>query len=294
MTEISAKAVAELRARTGAGMMDCKKALAEAGGDFEKAIIVLREKGIAKAGSKEGRATAEGIIATYIDENAAHGVMVEINCETDFVARTDNFRNFANNIARHIATKHPKTVDELLTQPFIDNASQTVGDYVKSMIATLGENILVKRFIAVPEGGAKASALATYTHTGDKLAVLVEFEGANGLASNDTFKGFARDIAMHVAAASPLAVKRDEVDPAKLAAEREIFKNQAIADGKPAAIVDKIADGRVEKYYSEVVLTEQLFVKDNDKTVGEFIKESVGKLGSNFQVRRFVRFRLGE
>lgn len=292
--EISAKAVAELRARTGAGMMDCKKALTEAGGDFEKAVVVLREKGIAKAGSKEGRATAEGVIATYLAGDGSVGAMVEINCETDFVARTDNFRDFAANIARHVVEKKPKNLDELLSQPFVGNASQTVDEYVKSMVAQLGENIQVKRFVMLPEGAQGGVVLASYTHTGDKLAVLVEFAGANGMASGDGFKGFARDVAMHVAAAAPLAVKRDDVDPTKLAAEREIFKNQAIADGKPAAIVDKIADGRVEKYYSEVVLSEQLFVKDNDKTVGEFIKESATKLGGDIQVTRFVRFRLGE
>ena len=196
--DITASMVKELRTKTGAGMMDCKKALSEANGDVEKAITVLREKGIAKAASKEGRQTAEGVVASYIHAGDKLGVMVEINCETDFVARTDQF------------------------------------------------------------------------------------------------KGFARDVAMHIAATNPSCVSREEIDPALLEKEREIFKKQALKEGKPEKIIEKIVNGKIEKYYAETVLLEQAFVKDNDKTIEELVKETIAALGENMNIRRFSRFRLGE
>ena len=196
--EVSAKMVKELREQTGAGMMDCKKALVESAGDYEKAVVYLREAGISKAAKKEGRSTAEGVIATYVHAGDKLGVMVEINCETDFVARTD------------------------------------------------------------------------------------------------PFKEFGRNIAMHIAASAPLCVEREELDQEAIEKEREIYRHQALKEGKPEKIVDKIVDGKVEKYYSEVVLLEQPFVKDSDKTVGEYVKETIGALGENMRVRRFSRFRLGE
>ncbi|MBD3257194.1 translation elongation factor Ts [candidate division GN15 bacterium] len=196
--EITAKMVKELREKTGAGMMDCKKALAETDGDVEKAVNVLREKGIARAASKEGRATSEGLIASYIHAGDKLGAMVEINCETDFVARTDDF------------------------------------------------------------------------------------------------KTFARDIAMHIAASAPLCVNRDEVDQTLLEKEKEIYRHQAENEGKPEKVVEKIVEGRLEKYFAEVVLTEQPFVKDTDKTIADLVTEKIGSLGENIQIRRFTRFRLGE
>jgi len=196
--DISATQVKELREQTGAGMMDCKKALTEAKGDFEEAAKLLREKGIAKAASKAGRTTSEGCIASYIHAGDKLGVMVEINCETDFVARTEQFKKFAH------------------------------------------------------------------------------------------------DVAMHVAASSPLCVERTELDTKVLEQEREIYRAQALNEGKPEKILDKIVDGKIEKYYSEVVLLEQPFVKDNDKTVGDVLKETIGALGENIMIKRFARFRLGE
>ncbi len=196
--EITAKMVKDLREKTGAGMMDCKKALAEAGGDFEKAVVVLRERGVAKAAKKEGRATAEGVISSYIHPGDKLGVLLEVNCETDFVARTDQFKQFVH------------------------------------------------------------------------------------------------DLAMHIAAAAPLCVDREEIDQDMINEERGIYRQQALNEGKPEKIVDKIVDGKIDKYYSEVVLLEQPFVKDDDKTVADFIKETVGSLGENIKVSRFARFRLGE
>ncbi len=196
--DITAKMVKELRDKTGAGMMDCKKALGETNGDLDAAVTNLRERGIAKAASKEGRQTSEGLIASYIHPGDKLGVMVEINCETDFVARTDQFQRFA------------------------------------------------------------------------------------------------RDIAMHVAASAPVCVDREGVDAKLIEEESKIFRTQAENDGKPANIIDKIVEGRIEKYYSEIVLLEQPFVKDTEKSVSDLVKETIGSLGENIQIKRFTRFRLGE
>ncbi len=196
--QIDAKMVKELREQTGAGMMDCKKALTETDGDFEKAVTVLREKGIAKAAKRSGKSTSEGLIASYIHAGNKLGVLVEVACETDFVARTDDFGNLA------------------------------------------------------------------------------------------------RDIAMHIAAAAPICVERDQVDPELIRKERDIYRQQALNEGKPEKIIDKIVDGKIEKYMAEVVLMEQAFVKDGDRTIGDLIKEKIGSLGENIQIKRFCRFRLGE
>ncbi len=283
--EISAQQVKELREKTGAGMMDCKKALAESGGDLEKAVSILREKGIAKAASKEGRATSEGIIVSVIHSGDKLGAMVEINCETDFVARTDKFRDFAKQIATAIGPMTVTTVDDLMVQKM---NGKPVADVVKETIGSLGENMLLKRFVRIKTD----DYVTSYIHPGDKLGVMVEISG--GPASDDRFRVFARDIAMQVAATSPMCVRREELDQDVLAKEREIYRQQAKNEGKPEKIIDKIADGKIEKFYSEVVLTEQLFVKDNDKTIGGLVKETSAALGSPIAIKRFVRFRLGE
>ena len=283
--EISAQQVKALREKTGAGMMDCKKALAESAGDLEKAVSILREKGIAKAASKEGRTTSEGIIISVIHPGDKLGAMVEINCETDFVARTDKFREFAKQIATEIGPMTVSTVDDLLNQKM---NGKLVADVVKETIGSLGENMQLKRFVRFKSN----DYVTTYIHPGDKLGVMVEVSG--GSASDDRFRVFARDIAMQVAATSPMCVRREELDQSVLAKEREIYRQQAKNEGKPEKIIDKIADGKIEKFYSEVVLMEQLFVKDNDKTIGSLVKETSAALGSPVAIKRFVRFRLGE
>ncbi|MEK7775144.1 MAG: translation elongation factor Ts [Candidatus Zixiibacteriota bacterium] len=280
--EISASLVKDLRDRTGAGMMDCKKALGESNGDLERAATILRERGIAKASSKEGRATAEGVIATYINQGDKLAVMVEVNCETDFVARTDQFKAFARDVAVHLIGQG---------QSYVKENDAALDNLVKSAIAQFGENTQVKRFIRYQFTGGVAS----YTHPGDKLAVMVEVDCANqSIVAKDEFKTFARDIAMHVAATNPVCVKRDELDTSLLTKEREIYRQQALNDGKPAQIVDKIVDGRVEKYYGEVVLMEQPYVKDNDKTITDLVKSAIAQFGESVQIKRFIRYRLGE
>jgi elongation factor Ts len=286
--EISAQMVKELREQTGAGMMDCKKALAEAGGKFERAVEVLRERGIAKAASKEGRTTSEGLIVSHITSGEKLGVMVEINCETDFVARTDKFREFVAGVAQHVATSKAADVDSLLAEPMASGKS--VSDFVKETIASVGENMQIKRFARVATDGF----VTNYIHPGDKLGVMVEIAAGSAAADKDGFRAFARDIAMQIAATNPTAVSRDQLDQTFVAKEREILRHQTENEKKPAAVIDKIVDGRIEKFYSEVVLLEQPFVKDNDKTVKDIIKDKAAATGDNIQVRRFVRFRLGE
>ncbi|HVP07297.1 MAG TPA: translation elongation factor Ts [Candidatus Acidoferrum sp.] len=286
--EISAQMVKDLREKTGAGMMDCKHALAESKGDIEKAVAILREKGIARATSKEGRSTKEGIIWSHVHPSGKLGVMVEINCETDFVARTDKFRAFASDIANHVAASAPKNVDDLLAQAM---KGKPVSEHLKEIIGSIGENMGIKRFTRFDDGGF----VTTYVHPGDKLGVLVEITGPKeATAGQEKFKTFARDVAMQIAASSPVCVRREELDASLLASEREIYRKQALNEGKPEKIVDKIVDGKIEKYFSEVVLLEQPFVKDNDKSVGDLVKETAGALGETIVIKRFARFRLGE
>ncbi len=286
--EITAQLVKELREKTGAGMMDCKKALAETQGNLETAVALLREKGIAKAASKEGRTTSEGIIIAHIDQANHLGVLVEINCETDFVARTDKFKEFARDISWHAAESKVNDVDALLAEKM--KAGKTVTDFVKETIGALGENMQLKRFIRFNGDGY----ITSYIHPGDKLGVLVEVAAAKNADTKESFRLFARDIAMQVAATSPKCVRRDELDQTLIAAEKEIYRHQALNEGKPEKIVDKIADGKLDKWYSEVVLTEQLFVKDNDKTINDLVKHQAAELGEPVQIKRFARFRLGE
>ncbi len=283
--EISAQMVKELREKTGAGMMDCKKALAEAAGKYDRAVEILRERGIAKAASKEGRTTSEGLIVSQISGDKL-GIMVEINCETDFVARTDKFRDFVATVAKHVTNTKASDVTGLLAEAMASGKS--VGDYVTETIASTGENIQIKRFAKIASDGF----VTNYIHPGDKLGVMVEVAGAG--ANADDFRGFARDIAMQIAATNPQAISRDQLDPQMVAKEREILKHQTENEKKPAAVIDKIVDGRMEKFYAEVVLLEQPFVKDNDKTVKELVKEKAAAVGGDIQVKRFVRFRLGE
>ncbi|MBI5267830.1 MAG: elongation factor Ts [candidate division Zixibacteria bacterium] len=286
--DISAQMVKELRDQTGAGMMDCKKALTEAAGNFERAVTVLRERGIAKAASKEGRTTSEGLIVSHIQPDGKLGVMVEINCETDFVARTDKFRDFVSAIAKHVAGSSASDVDGLLNEK--TGNGKTVSDLLKETIGSIGENMQIKRFVRFSTDGQ----LTNYIHPGDKLGVMVEIAVGSGAAGKDGFRVFARDIAMQIAATNPLAVTRDGLDQTMVAKERDILRHQTENEKKPAAVIDKIVEGRMEKYYSEVVLMEQPFVKDNDKTIRDVVAEKVAALGEPLQVKRFVRFRLGE
>ena len=265
MAEITAKMVADLRAATGLGMMECKKALVEADGDMEKAEEILRIKSGAKAGKLAGRTAAEGVLAFAIEGNV--GALVEVNCETDFVAKDAGFVAFANSVAKTAATKKPATVEDLIA---------LVEDERKAVIAKLGENISVRRFQLIES----AHNLVAYIH--GALAtegVLVEYKGAEDVA---------RKVGMHIVAAKPQCVSEDQVDAALVEKERHIYTEQAIASGKPAEIAAKMVEGRIKKYLAEVTLNGQAFVMNPDQTVAQFLKEN----GS--EVVSFVRYKVGD
>jgi elongation factor Ts len=281
VAEISAKDVKTLREQTGAGMMDCKRALADASGDLDQATKLLRERGLAKAGKREGRATSEGVIAIANAGTAA--AMLELGCETDFVARTDGFVALADRLARAAAEDAKITsVDALLGAPIDGERAQ---DRVVAAIATLGENIVVKRVARLAVGNG---VVGGYVHAGGKLGVLVALESAD---ASPALAALAKDIAMHIAAAdpSPVAVDRKGIPPALLDAEREIYRVQARASGKPEKILERIVEGKVDKYVSEVALVEQPFVKDPDKSIGDLLAAH-----GAVNVRAFERFKLGQ
>ena len=273
---ITASQVKELREKTGAGMMDCKKVLTETNGDEEKAIELLRERGIAKAAKKSGRIAAEGLVETYISEDGKVGVVVEVNAETDFVAKNEEFRNFVTDVAKQIAKENPADVEALLNQKSITEPDKTVSEVLTNKIATIGENMSIRRF----ERFETNNLLQSYIHGDGKIAVLVELE--NGTPE------LAKDICLQIAAARPEFLDRDSVPAERLAKEMEILKAQAMNEGKPEAIAEKVVQGRLGKFYSEICLVEQEFVKDPDTTVGKLVANKGAK------IIRFARFEKGE
>ena len=273
---ITASQVKELREKTGAGMMDCKKVLTETNGDEEKAIELLRERGIAKAAKKSDRIAAEGLVDTYISEDGKVGVVVEVNAETDFVAKNDEFKSFVKDVAKQVAEKNPADIEALLEQTSIAEPDKTVKEVLTNKIATIGENMSIRRF----ERFETNNLLESYIHGDGKIAVLVEIE--NGTTE------LAKDICMQIAAARPEYLDRDAVPAERLAKEMEILKAQAMNEGKPEAIAEKIVQGRLGKFYSEICLVEQEFVKDSDIKVGKLVADKGAK------IVRFARFEKGE
>jgi elongation factor Ts len=291
MAEISAASVKELRERTGVGMMDCKKALTEMDGNLEKAIEYLREKGLAAAAKKAGRIAAEGLVSAYIAPDKNVGVLVEVNCETDFVAKNPDFQQFVKDVAQTIATGAPADV-EALGKLTING--KTVTEVVTGLVATIGENMSVRRFARFEVKGT--GVVDSYIHMGGKIGVLLEVSAAKAdTVKNPEFVTLVKDLAMQVAAAKPEYVKQDEVPGEVLEQEKAIYKAQAINEGKPEAIAEKIMVGRLDKFYKEVCLIEQLFIKDTEKTVTKLLQEINSKLGGeNIVITRFARFEKGE
>ena len=274
MAQFTAKDVMTLREMSGAGMMDCKKALVESDGDMDKAMDYLREKSLAASAKKAARIAAEGIVGSYVDGSV--GVLVEVNCETDFVAKTDAFKELVNTIAQQIAVKNPATVEELMEQTFFGNESETIAAMINAAVAKIGEKITVRRFTRY-EGNVD-----TYIHLGGKIGVIIRIDGS-------VDKEAEHDVAMQIAAAKPTCVSRDEVDQGEIEKEREILRAQAKNEPKPKpdAIIEKMVQGRIDKYYKEICLLEQSFVKDPDKTVEQMIN-------GRFRVLSFVRYEMGE
>jgi elongation factor Ts len=309
MAEISAQLVKQLRDRTGAGMMECKKALVEANGDLAEAEVILRKRGIAGASKKESRSTKQGVISAFIDARGKSGVLVEVNCESDFVARTEDFQSLAADVASHIAEMKPKAVrleevteaerarfhahEALYEQKFTKDQSTTVGEFVKTKIAKLGENINISRFDFYEAAGN--GVVGHYIHTGAQIGVLLEVSpSTNATAGKEEFKTLVHDIAMQVAAAHPQFVNREQVPAALIAKEREIQRERALGEGKPEKMVDKIAEGRMSKFYEEVCLLDQPFIRENTISVAELIKTVAAKIGDTISVVRFVRYKVGD
>ncbi|MCW8904623.1 MULTISPECIES: translation elongation factor Ts [Sedimenticola] len=273
---ITASLVKELRERTGSGMMECKKALVETNGDIDAAIENMRKSGQAKAAKKAGRTAADGLIVIQMTDDNKKGVMVEVNCETDFVAKDENFTSFANAVAQRALASEVATVEELLNAPLHDGEETTVNTAREALIVKIGENMNVRRFERFESANGR---LASYSH-GSRIGVVVDIEGGDD--------DLAKDIAMHVAASNPTCVSEEQVPADLVEKEREIFKVQALESGKPENIVDKIVDGRVRKYLSEITLLGQAFIKDPDTTVEKLLA------GVGATVNGFKRFEVGE
>ena len=291
MAEITAKMVKELREATGAGMMECKKALTEAEGVFEKAVDVLRTHGLAKAAKKAGRATNEGRVNVAVCKNdARQGVVVEINCETDFVALTDKFQDYCDTFTRAVVHNDPATVDELLESEY---EGEKVGDTLTEAIHIIGENMQISNFKRLEIEGT--GALVPYIHMNGRIGVLVGFTfGNEATATDERFLAMGKDVAMQIAATNPVSLDKDSVPEDIREHEFEIYKAQAAESGKPENIQEKIATGRMEKFYKENCLVEQGFVKDPDTTVGAYIAKCAKEIGDDIKVVSFARIELGE
>ena len=272
---ITAQLVKELREKTGAGMMDCKKVLTETDGDMEKAAELLRERGIAKAAKKSGRVAAEGLVASSVSSDKKVGAIVEVNAETDFVAKNEEFRSFVNDIADIVVAENPADVDSLLNLTYKD-AGKKVSEVLTDKIATIGENMTIRRFVRFESEGLVES----YIHGDGKIAVLVDFKKGES--------DLAKDVCMQIAAAKPEFLNRESVPAERLEKEMEILKAQAMNEGKPEAIAEKIVQGRVGKFYSEICLVEQEFVKNPDMKVSEVLSSK------GAEAVRFARFEKGE
>ncbi len=273
---ITAKMVKELREKTGAGMMDCKKALTETNGNMEDAIDFLRKSGAAQAAKKADRIAAEG--TTFIQVSGNDAVLLEVNCETDFVTKNDKFQQLVSDLANHIVSEKPANLEEALKQT-IAAANQTVEEYINSVVATIGEKITLRRFTLLNK--TDNDAFGSYLHMGGRIGALALLEGTND-------EEVARDVAMHIAAANPKYVSRDDVAEDEVNREREILKEQALNEGKPENIVEKMVEGRLGKFFEQICLLDQQFVKDPDVKVKKFVADK------GASVKEFVRYEVGE
>ena len=272
---ITAAMVKELRERTGAGMMECKKALVETDGDLDAAIEQMRKSGMAKADKKAGRTAAEGLVAIKVTPDNKTAAIVEVNCETDFVTKGEDFQNLVNNVADRVLADKPADLDALMAMPISDSDSTSIEETRKALIAKIGENMAVRRFEVIEARGA----LSYYMH-GSRIGVVVDLEGGDDQ--------LGKDLAMHIAASSPVCVSEENVPSDVIEKEKEIFSSQAAESGKPADIIEKMVEGRIKKFLKEVTLLGQPFVKDADQTVEQLLKSA------GATVHRFVRFEVGE
>ncbi|RCJ21478.1 elongation factor Ts [Nostoc sp. ATCC 43529] len=294
MAEISAKLVQELRQKTGAGMMDCKKALKETDGNIEEAADWLRKKGITSAGKKSDRIAAEGLVETYIQPGGRVGVLIEVNCQTDFVARNEAFKALVRNLAKQAVTAD--SVESLLAQPYIENESVTVDEFIKQTIATLGENIQLRRFVTFALAEGAQGIVDSYIHTGGRVGVLVELGSqTDSAAAKEEFQSLARNAAMQVAACPNVEYVSVAQIPAEVAQkEKDIEMGKDDLANKPDNIKEKIVQGRIDKRLKELTLLDQPYIRDQSISVEELLKQVKGQVGEDIQVNRFVRYVLGE
>ena len=279
--------VKELREMTGAGMMECKKALVEAEGDMDKAVDILRTRGLAAAAKKAGRATNEGTIMTVIADDEKSAAILELNCETDFVAENETFKGYARKITAAALANRPADVDAL--KACEAEGGDTVDALLTDAIHTIGENTRIKRFEVVD-----GDVISSYIHAGGKIGVLVQF-GVEGIdTASEEFKQYSHDVAMQVAAAAPTAANREDYAPEVIEHELEIYRVQAAESGKPENIQEKMVQGRLEKFYKEFTLSEQVFVKDSDQTINQYTAKVAKDLGGEIKIAGFVRYVLGE
>jgi elongation factor Ts len=278
MAAITAELVKTLRDKTNAGMMECKGALNEAGGDLEKAEVILRKKGTIKADKKADRATKEGIVYALVDKAAGVGVLGEVNCETDFVAKNDNFKAFVHELCSKVA----KSAEFSAEDP-------AVVEFIKVKIAELGENIVFRRFVRY-EGG-KGTYLGSYIHLAGRVGVLIEATADQAVGEKEDFQVLLKDLCLHIAASSPRFLQRDEVPADIVAKERDIAGEQV--KGKPANVVEKIVDGKMNKFYADNCLIEQPFVKNPDQSITDLLKSKIKDLGGNIAIKRFTRYAVG-
>ena len=287
---ISAQQVKELRDKSGVGMMDCKKALVESNGDIDKAFDYLRKAGVAKAQKKEGRDAKEGLIISDISSDGKFGTLLELNCETDFVANTDDFKSLGNDIIKHIKNSEFSQLDDILNEKFVNDENKKLKDVITDAVGRLGENIVLSKFCKYK---VESGLVVSYIHPGSKLGVLLKFN-SDEVSDKDSLNDFGKEISMHIAATSPISVSIDDVSSEIIAKEREIFSDQAKKSGKPDNIIEKMVDGRINKFYKENVLLEQVFVKDPSKLVKDLISEKSNSSNLNLSVSEFSRFQIGE
>jgi elongation factor Ts len=285
---ISTADIKQLREATGVGILDCKKALQESEGDIDQAIELLRKRGLASAAKKTNREANEGLISAWVSDDGQTGVLIEVNCETDFVARTDDFKEFVDALVRQlVAQANIDSAEALLAAPSIDDGSQTVQERLTETIAKLGENIIVRRVARLHVDGGLVD---NYIHIGGRVGVLVAMTGEAG---SDGFVELLHDLALQIAAVAPRYVSEAEVPAEVIEAEKEIYRAQLAEENKPADIKERIIEGKVKKWYSEVTLLNQVFVKDNNLTIAQLLKNKSKELGSDLTVQSFARFELG-
>lgn len=282
--DISAKMVKELRDLTSAGMMDCKAALKECEGNIKAAVDWLRQKGLSKAAKKAGRATSEGVVAHKLSADGKNAVMVEVMCETDFVSRGDKFQDFAKSVAEMVFDKKPGSAEEL---------QGLLGNSVQEQIATLGENMSVGRHVIMSATGA--GSIGCYIHSNGKIGVLVEVQcGKADTVSKPAFQELLKNVAMQVAATNPAALDESSLDPALVEREREVYRQKTLEEGKPANIVDKIVDGRIKKFYQEVCLVDQPYIRDDKMSIKDVVNACAKEVGDELKIVRYARIQLGE